>query len=127
MRIGRRAAIAAGIVALTLGAAALAKIFQHPTPPQQATATATQQSTPSAPEHVVYRMLFHQAFVFDERARAAEGLGQFDAGQAYRNALRQEAGLTEQQVGALPSLRAGARRTERHDRRAASTVRVGIG
>ncbi len=53
----------------------------------------------SVPDHIIYRVLLHQAVLFNEKAEEAERLGKNGSAHAYRNAFKQDAELSDEQVG----------------------------
>lgn len=55
----------------------------------------------SVPDHIIYRVLLHQAVLFNEKAEEAERLGKNGSAHAYRNAFKQDTELSDELVGKL--------------------------
>lgn len=93
------------ITATILCAASLAAagvVFSRQPTPAAAPPTQTSPSRPAgAPDHAVYRMLLHHAYLLEEKAEEADREGRHDAARAYRSALKDQAGLDERQARVL--------------------------
>jgi hypothetical protein len=60
----------------------------------------------SAPEHIVYGMLLHHAFVLNRAAEKAERQGKYDSALAYRSAFKSDAALNDEQARILDDVAA---------------------
>lgn len=89
-------AVAPAVVAL-LGAGALAlagrPVAGPPKPPP-----AARQRGKVAPDHAVYRMLLHHTFVLDQKAAQAESRGDLNSARAYRDVIKSQVGLSDEQM-----------------------------
>lgn len=89
--------IVCSLATLAVGALALSQPSQEET--KQTIATQAQER--SVPEHVVYRHLFHQVFVLNNRAENVERQGDDTGAASLRTVYKRQANLNEDQVSLL--------------------------
>jgi len=79
--------------------ALLVSVFTFAKPLNQTPRTEpSPQQSRSIPDYVTYRVLLHQAVLFNKQAEEAASKGKSDAAHAYRNAFKQDAELSDEQV-----------------------------
>jgi hypothetical protein len=105
----RKYAIAALSVAmLAVGAVALNGRASHPPQPQP-----SPQQSRRIPDHVTYRMLLHNVYLFNQKAEANELQGKRESAGAFRRAFQHEAELSDEQARMLNEIAADCEREVR--------------
>lgn len=96
MNVKKHAAVTFFIAALTAGTFALQE--QAGTIPPNIQETQSPQQNAGIPEHIPYRILFHQIYFLNQEADKAERQGKHAAAVSFRMWFKQDAGLTDLQT-----------------------------